>query len=757
MTSSSSEPQGVGDSQGPTEDLVAQLRHHQRAGEFAAVQAIVARHPALAAGDGGSLSAILALVALLQNDSERGQRYLDAVDPAALSDAPSLSDYGLACWVCKRMDPAEMALVAALQAPEVDGVAYARLAALRLFQGHLDEAEALYQTSLDRDPERAEVYNNLAEVKFRRGQLNEALELYNRALSLKPDLAPSRAQRLVILKQLGQLEQLLEDKQSALERQPDDSDLHADLAEVQIQSQQLAEAQATLEAAVARFADDERLHRLLIQLLFRRRRWQMAGKQLLKWCDNHPDDLESRLLLNQARLEADFLAAAAADLETLAEMAANWPRYHLLKAKLLDAQGQVEAAIGQLEQTVARFPGLVEAHIQLGHLLTTLGRLEAASGHFHRAARLRPSAVLHALESQAEAPTEAQLALLHHLVDSPRSAPEQRSAASFALGRALEKAKNYDASFRAIHRANELVKDQLGYDWTRHRRLAAATVEVFTPALLERFKGAGSNSCRPIFILGMPRSGTTLVEQILASHPAVFAAGELSWVPRLSRLMLKVVKGQALYPRAMNHLKPHQLNHAAEYYLDKLQRLDFLAPHVTDKLPHNFDHLGFIATMFPRAKIIHLQRDPRDVAVSNYYQNFAAAQGLMGFAYDLTWIGEMINDHDHLMAHWRQLFSGRIFELDYQRLVEDPEAGIAALLDYCELPWDDQVLRFYETQRPVKTASIRQVRQGVYRTSKEKWRRYQAHLGELDAALARGFQPPPPLDKPPAAHGSTGI
>jgi hypothetical protein len=220
----------------------------------------------------------------------------------------------------------------------------------------------------------------------------------------------------------------------------------------------------------------------------------------------------------------------------------------------------------------------------------------------------------------------------------------------------------------------------------------------------------------------------------------VVGAGELSTVNRITRLMPKVIRQRIAYPAAMRYLTDRNLRSAAEYYLEEIAKLDDAAGRVVDKLPHNFDHVGLIALMFPNARIIHLKRDPRDVAVSNYFQNYATARGLMGFAYDLADIGHMLNDHDRIMAHWHKILPERIYELEYERLVSDPETEVARLLEHCGLDWDDSVMRFYETERPVKTASVRQVREGFYTTSTEKWRRYEGHLGPLEDVLAEGFQ-----------------
>lgn len=319
--------------------------------------------------------------------------------------------------------------------------------------------------------------------------------------------------------------------------------------------------------------------------------------------------------------------------------------------------------------------------------------------------------------------------------------PDVKARVGFTLCRVHEKNKDFDRAFEVIHQANAFARRRLEYDWKSHRRFTDKSMACFTPEIVDKLRGLGHSSNRPIFVTGMPRSGTTLTEQILCSHPDVYGAGELQWVTKITNLMPKVVEGEKTYPEAVEVLTEKNLQHAGAYYLNKIQELDAEASRVVDKMPHNFDRIGIMALMFPNAVIIHMDREPRDVAVSNFFQNYAASHGLMGFAYDLKDIGHMLNDHKRIMEHWHELFPGRIYELNYQQLVSDPENVIADLLEHCDLEWNDQVLEFYKTQRPVRTASIRQVRQGIYTSSAEKWRRYEKFLGPLEEVLAEGYLP----------------
>jgi hypothetical protein len=229
----------------------------------------------------------------------------------------------------------------------------------------------------------------------------------------------------------------------------------------------------------------------------------------------------------------------------------------------------------------------------------------------------------------------------------------------------------------------------------------------------------------------MPRSGTTLVEQILASHSRVFGAGELGCVPAITTLMPRVIGTDRRYPECLPDFKPWMAGHAAAYYLKKLQVLDGTAERVVDKLPHNFLHLGLIRAIFPNAAIIHVRRDLRDVAVSNYFTNFRQRHGGMGYAFSLEDIGHMANDYLKIMRHWDTLLPDPPLLVRYEELVDDPEGLTRRMLDFVGLDWEPDVLRFHQTRRTVRTASAWQVRQPLYSSSLARWRRYAEHLEPL--------------------------
>jgi len=599
----------------------------------------------------------------------------------------------------------------------------------------------------------------LGGVKFRLGEYQAAVDYYDQAIALRPDLPQPREMRGRALLALDRAEEMIEEAQQTLDHHPEEPLRHLYLATVQMQAEQWAQAEATLNAAIDRFPENDELKRALVTFLFSQQAYHRLGVQLKQWAEEREEPDWTYLALNRARIEAKFIDAAEQSLEELAATPiGDDPSYPVLQAKILIERAQATEAVTVLEEALERFPGNAEARNLLAHTLTSLGRLQEAEIYYEDVAANNPMAMVRHVEGQGNQADDTEIEQLEKLLQSALLEPDSRARVGFTLATARDKRKEYDRAFEVLTEANHLARRRLHYDWREHRRFTERQMAVITPEVVEQLSLLEANpSQRPIFVLGMPRSGTTLTEQILCSHPQVYGAGELNWVPKLRALMPKVV-GKP-YPDAMSLLTERNLKSAANYYLAKIAAQENESPRVVDKLPHNFDNVGLIALMFPNAAIIHLDREPRDVAVSNYFQNFAAAQGLMGFAYDLRDIGQMLNDHDRIMQHWHDLFPGRIFELNYQQLVNEPEATIAELLDYCGLPWDDAVLNFHQTRRPVRTASIRQVRQGIYKTSAEKWRRYEPFLTPLEEVLAAGYQPLSDSTQPlqSAIAGPTGL
>lgn len=720
------------------------MRQLFRARDLDGLQALLDQEPDLAVTDEIELKLLLALTQALMERPDAFAALCPNLDDPCLSrlGLDGQLDWALALALNNDLDRGIEILQGITSAPAAPVLAWQRLGSFQLMAGQLDAAAETLERALQLDPNHVDTASNVGGLLVRRGDLEGALAQYNRVLAMEPSHAIATAQRDAVLAALNRVDEVVESKRQILEKDPENPEHHLAYALALQLAERHPEASAVLQAALDRFPDSRALRLALVTTCFEQKQWSQAGVRLKEWVDDEPTDWHLRLLLNQARIEAGFIQVASDDLLEIADDVEGRPLASLLRAKILVEQAKAHEARELLAEAVVRFPGDQALLYQYYEVLCSLGELEEAEAVLAQAGLLNPAALPRRVESKGYKAEPSELKALSQLAETETLPVAQRSAAYFSLAHVHEKSGEYAASFDAVQSANALIQPSLNYDWRVHRRQTDALLEVFTPDLVARLAadGMGHPSDRPIFVTGMPRSGTTLTEQILCSHPLVYGAGELPWMSRITALMPKVIEGKS-YPEALVSFEREHLCGAATYYLDKISSQNSDAQFVVDKLPHNFDHIGLIALAFPNAAIIHLDRDVRDVAVSNFYQNFAHAQGLMGFAFSLEDIGHMLNDHDRLMQHWHQLFPGRIFELNYQHLVSDPEPTIRALLEHCGLVWDPAVLEFYKTQRPVRTASIRQVRQGIYTSSAEKWRRYVEYLAPLDEILAEGFRP----------------
>ncbi|MBL8763432.1 MAG: sulfotransferase [Phycisphaerae bacterium] len=402
---------------------------------------------------------------------------------------------------------------------------------------------------------------------------------------------------------------------------------------------------------------------------------------------------------------------------------------------LLRTLGRFDEATRAYEQALALNPASAEAIAGVADIMESRGAKAEARDQLDvaiRAGRSGPpiSLVFARLHARSDRRSEA-VAMLRRDLAAPLP-PLQRATLLFSLGALLEEDGNHDEAFAAYSAANDLYPKT--FDARAHVRLADDLIGTFTPARVASLSNAGSPSDRPVFILGMMRSGTSLVEQMLAAHPRVTALGELDDINTLAHALPQRLRTPARYPSAAAGLTPDLVGVLAAEHLRALEsRADpARADRITDKMPANYLHVGLIACLFPRATIIHCTRDPMDTCFSCYATQFSAAHpytnslALMAIAY---------RQYVRLMEHWRTILGVRMLDVSYEKLVADPEAGARAVVEFCGLPWDPVCLRFHESRRVVTTASIDQVRRPVYDSSIGRAARFERHLGALRAGL----------------------
>ncbi len=392
-----------------------------------------------------------------------------------------------------------------------------------------------------------------------------------------------------------------------------------------------------------------------------------------------------------------------------------------------DAQAELRAAL-------SLNPVYVPALLNLANLQEDLGQRDEALALYERAlaidVRCHLALARYASLKTATGPDAAVTARLQQALAFPDVTPADRASLGFALGTALEKAGDYDRAFAAIAEANRQSRLSAGpgratYDRAQHERLVDALIAT-DMTVRSQPAPAASASVRPIFVCGMFRSGSTLVEQILAGHRQVEAGGEIDFLPALVRTEL------APFPASMARLTPEAASALGSRYLDRLSRLHPGAEYVVDKRPDNFLHIGLIKALFPDARIIHTTRQPLDNCLSVYFLHLDHG---MAYALDLLDIGHYYRQYLRLMAHWKALYGDDILDVSYDALVREPRPAVARMLEFCGLDWDESCLAFHQRENAVKTASVWQVRQPLYQHASGRARHFARHLEALAAEL----------------------
>jgi Tfp pilus assembly protein PilF len=432
-------------------------------------------------------------------------------------------------------------------------------------------------------------------------------------------------------------------------------------------------------------------------------------------------------------------AAAEAALRTALELDPRHARASHLLGALLCERNALEEALPLLRAAALREPDNAQFQRDLGVVELFFGNIEAARAAFLHALKLNIhlDEVLYTLvrmtPMQDGSPESARLFdLLNELADRSESLPVgEQSQVYFALSKAYEDCGDIDRSFDCMVKANALARRGISYsaddtDW----RLEWVT-ETFDRDLINRLSGQGAMSDRPIFVVGMPRSGTTLVEQIISAHPKVHGGGELVLMPNLVG-KTRGVNG-AVFPHWAQTLTAADCRALGETYLEGLPKGEPGETRVTDKRLENAEFVGLIHLMLPNAVIIHVRRDPRDTCFSGWSLRFSHGQE---YTYSMEELGRYWRAHDQLMAHWnRVLPAGRVLEVPYEGLVNGFETWSRRIIDHCGLDWDPTCLKFYESDRPVRSASLTQVREPIYNRAIGRWKPFAKHLEPMFAAM----------------------
>ena len=532
--------------------------------------------------------------------------------------------------------------------------------------GQLDEAVASYRRALEITPDFAEAHYNLGIALQEQGQIVRAMASYRHALKINPDYAEAHSTLGNALRDIGHLDAALDCYCRALELKPDIAEKHGNMGNILHDLGQLDNAVASYCRAL--------------------------------------------------ELKPDYAEA------------------HNNLGNVLHDLGQIDDAVVSYRRALEIKPDLAKAHSNLGGALMELGKKEEAGKFLNRAIELAPgdarplTTALFYLPCQQNDPRLEQLEAVYA---QRKTLPlEERIRLNFAMGKAMKNIGHYDRSFAAYEEANRLRYQAHPFDEAADECFLEKSCSFYTEELFNKYEALEKSlppihdERVPIFIVGMPRSGTTLIEQILASHPAIYGAGELSTLSKIAK------KAEHLFFNSLGTEDTLlELRKLGQEYLDQVWKLAPDALYITDKMPSNYRYLGLIYLMLPNAKIIHALRDPMDTCFSCYALNFRTGHE---YSSDLSMLGRHYLRYTKLMKHWHSVLPpSRILDVHYEYNVIDPEYKARRMLDYLELPWEPACLRFYETERAVRTPSVLQVHKPIYSSSVGRWKLFEKHLRSL--------------------------
>ncbi|MGJ3231079.1 MAG: tetratricopeptide repeat-containing sulfotransferase family protein [Oceanicaulis sp.] len=515
--------------------------------------------------------------------------------------------------------------------------------------------------------------------------------------------------------------------QAILAETPEDAGALHFLGFARFQTGDLASAAELVRRACA-LAPDEALYAAnLAKILKAAGDLQGALEAAERACALEPSNFESRANAGSLAHALGDFEGAAVHLESAARLKPHPGVLGLLSDSLkeLGERGRAAAVIegaGPLRE----HPSLLTRRAALA---SEDGDFETAEAALRKAVAAAPEdarALAALLTLRSVTPADAELDRARSLLAAPRLPDPEKARLGFGLARALERLERYEDAFDACAAANALVAREAPFSAEALEAEVAAVERVFTRELISRLAKAAPKDRAPIYIVGLPRTGTTLVEQILASHPSVFGADERQDIPRLAA---RIAADHGGYPDGLESLQPDDIARLATEHLEQLHAVAPEAARIVDKLPFNFAHAGLIAALMPGVTIIHCERDLRDVFVSNFFTEFSA--GLQGFRTSPENFAAYARLYSRLMAHWGRVMPGRIVRVRYERLIEDLEGETRRLLDAAGLEFDPACLAFHKTERTVRTPSRWQVRQPVYKTAAGRWRCYEARLGPV--------------------------
>jgi tetratricopeptide (TPR) repeat protein len=650
---------------------------------------------------------------------------------SALNEAVALINAG-------QIDKAEAICRSGIARNSDDVNMVALLGAIQLKSRQIPEAEKHLRQAIRLAPTFAKPHEDLGLLLLDKGQPEEATRILKKATRLDPDLDCAYFNLGKALAMLGRGREADQAFEKSFDLNPERKSLA--LAAEHQKAGRLEEAEQLYRKVLRSNPTNVDALRLLGAVAMSNGRIYEAERLLRRAVSNAPDFVAALLDLGRILKEQNRLEEAIDCFRQVIKLEPGNSQANYQLASALTLTAQTYESIEAYQRVLELRPTHAGAMLGLGHVLKTVGRQEEAIEAYRNCIRHKPhngETYWSLANLKTYRLSDEDIRQMESMV-AGKGEPEEVTEQSrinflFALAKAFEDRGNFEQAWKYYHEGNSSQRVLENYDPVRTEFMNDEIIKVFNQDFLSENTGVGHPSAEPIFVVGLPRSGSTLIEQILASHSQVEGTSELPYAGLVATSLSRNRADGVNYPRAVHELGEEHFTRLGSDYLEfaQIHRVEG-KPFFIDKMPNNFPSIGFLHLILPNARIIDARRYPLDSCLSCYRQLFARGQN---FTYDLTDIGEYFLQYQRMMDHWHEVLPGRCLTVQYEEVVTDFENQVRRLLDFCNLPFEEACINFHETDRPVRTASSEQVRQPVYSKSVNFWRNHEEYLAELIEVL----------------------
>jgi len=616
----------------------------------------------------------------------------------------------------------------------------------------LEDANSRIELALSLYPGFDRGFDTRGDLLLAQNELPAAIEAFKMALKLNSQRQQTRIKLGRVLLHLGRVEEVDALREEFLKENNENSAI--DKATKLEKEEKFEEAEKIYREILLHDPDNVAAMRLWAGLGIKQKQYSDAEPLLKRAVEKAPDFSHAWIDLFTVQIEQEKFLDAVNTAMALMKLAPNEAKPLVMLASAHARSGEHQKAIELFDKALEIAPGHVGALCSKGNSCRTVGDPEGAIAAFRKSIDINP---LHteAYWSLANLKTfrfeESEVTSMLAMTSDERIKPEEQVYLNNALGHEFHAKGDHKKSFEFLDQGNSLRREQEFYDSEENEERTNRLIEVFSKQFLNDNEGHGDAEPAPIFIVGLPRSGSTLIEQILASHSKVEGTYELPDLALTARTIPEYPRRGITYPKNLTNIKQEKFKSLGADYIQRTQRVRDELPFFTDKNPNNFTYVGLLHLILPNAKIINARRHPLDSCFGSFRQLFAKGQS---FTYDLFDLGEYYMQYQRLMEHWHQVLPGKVLDVKYEEVVADTENQIRRILDYCNLDWEDGCLNFHETDRDVKTASSEQVRRPIYASSVNSWRSYEPYLGDLIEILEPILEKMPESDRPVSLGGS---